>query len=157
MRHSAIELAAVLIGVIAGLRTFTAPAAVSWAAYFGALEVKGTWLAFLGFWLTPWIFTALALVELVADQLPRTPSRKTPMQFTGRLVSGALCGAAVGTNAGSWPIGIVAGVLGAIVGTLGGYDFRMWLSHAFRRDMPAAFVEDAIAIGGAIALVAVLV
>ena len=28
-------LLALLIGVVAGLRTFTAPAAVSWAAYLG--------------------------------------------------------------------------------------------------------------------------
>ena len=41
----------------------------------------------------PMFLTALALAEYVADQHPRTPSRKVPMQFGARLVSGALCGA----------------------------------------------------------------
>ena len=40
--------AAFLIGVVAGLRALTAPAAVSWAAHLGWLKLEGTWLAFLG-------------------------------------------------------------------------------------------------------------
>ena len=51
---------ALLIGIVAGLRAMTAPAAVSWAAHLGWLELSGTWLAFLGFAWTPWIVTALA-------------------------------------------------------------------------------------------------
>ena len=81
---------ALLAGIVAGSRTFTAPAAVSWAARLGHLDLDGSWLAFMGYAWTPWIFTALALVELVIDQLPSTPSRKVPMQFGARLVSGAL-------------------------------------------------------------------
>ena len=42
----------------------------------------------------------LALVELVTDQLPTTPSRKVPVQFGGRIVSGAFCGAVLGAAAG---------------------------------------------------------
>jgi len=71
-----IYLLAMLIGIVAGLRALTAPAAVSWAAYAGVLPVHGTWLSFLGFWLTPYILTVLAAVEFVTDQLPTTPSRK---------------------------------------------------------------------------------
>ena len=40
---------AFLIGVIAGLRSLTAPAAVSWAARLGWLHLENTWMAFLGF------------------------------------------------------------------------------------------------------------
>ncbi len=36
---------ALLIGVIAGLRALTAPAAVSWAAWLGWLPLQGTPLA----------------------------------------------------------------------------------------------------------------
>jgi uncharacterized membrane protein len=36
-----IYLAALLIGVVAGLRTMTAPAAVSWAASLGAIHLNG--------------------------------------------------------------------------------------------------------------------
>jgi uncharacterized membrane protein len=143
------------IGVIAGLRAMTAPAAVSWAAHLGWLKLSGTWLAFLGHWITPWIFTALALGELVTDQLPKTPSRKVPVQFGTRILMGAMAGAAIvlGTNpAGgttSAAIGIVAGIAGAIVGTLGGAEGRRRLAQAFKRDLPAALIEDAIAVVGA--------
>ena len=59
------------IGVIAGLRSLTAPAVVSWAAYLGWLNVRDTWAAFLSRTATVYIFTALALAELVSDKLPR--------------------------------------------------------------------------------------
>ncbi len=71
-----IYLLALLIGVVAGLRAMTAPAAVSWAAYLGWLPLENSWAWFMGHWLTPWIFSALAIVELITDQLPSTPSRK---------------------------------------------------------------------------------
>jgi len=94
-------LLAFLIGIVAGLRSMTAPAAVSWTSYWGRLHLGGTWLAFLGSRWTPWILTLLALGELVADQLPFTPSRTAPLGFGGRIVTGALSGAAVGTAGGA--------------------------------------------------------
>src|SRR6478609_10307182 len=99
---------AFLIGVVAGLRSMTAPAAVSWAARLGWLHLENTWLAFLGFAATPYIISVLAIGELIADKLPKTPSRKAAGPFGFRIVSGALCGAALG--AGSFG-GAVAGVL----------------------------------------------
>ena len=65
---------ALLAGVVAGSRVFTALAAVSWAARLGGLNLGDSWLAFMGYSWTPWIFTLLAIVELVTDQLPSTPS-----------------------------------------------------------------------------------
>ena len=67
---------AFLIGVIAGLRSLTAPAVVSWAARLGWLKLENTWLAFLGFAAPPYILSVLAIAELIADKLPKTPSRK---------------------------------------------------------------------------------
>jgi len=148
-----IYVLAILIGVIAGLRAMTAPAAVSWAAAFGWLPVEGTWLAFLGYKWTPYIFTALAAVELVTDQLPSTPSRKVPMQFGTRIVLGALSGAAIGTAEGSIAVGALCGIVGAILGTLGGAAVRARLAAAFGKDLPAALIEDAVAIIGAILIV----
>jgi len=147
---------ALLIGVIAGLRAMTAPAAVSWAAALGWLPVSGTPLAFLGAPVTPWIFTVLALGELVTDQLPRTPSRKVPLQFGGRLVAGALSGGAIGTAAGSIWIGAGLGLVGAIIGTLGGAEARARLAKALGRDLPAALIEDVVAVGGAALIVSSL-
>ncbi|MEP6534170.1 MAG: DUF4126 family protein [Bryobacteraceae bacterium] len=149
-----IYLLAFLIGVIAGLRSMTAPAAVSWAARLGWLHLDGTWLAFLGYSATPYIMTLLAVGELIADQLPATPSRKSPPGFIARLCSGALCGAALGATSEALIGGMVAGIAGAVVGTLGGYEFRVRLVKATGgKDLPIALLEDAIAIGGAFLIV----
>ena len=115
---------ALLAGIVAGSRVFTGIAAVSWAARLGALNLEGSWLAFMGYSWTPWIFTLLAIVELVTDQLPSTPSRKVPMQLGARVVSGALSGATIGVSAGSWIGGLIAGVIGAVIGTFGGAEIR---------------------------------
>lgn len=138
------------IGCVAGLRTMTAPAAISWAAHWGWLDVSGTSLAFLGYTFTPWIFTVLAIGELITDQLPSTPSRLVPMQFGARLVSGGFCGAAIGLANGNPWVGLVAGVVGAVIGTLGGHAARARLAAAVGRDLPAALIEDAVAILGAV-------
>jgi uncharacterized membrane protein len=145
-----------LIGVIAGLRAMTAPAAVSLAARAGWLDLSTTSLAFLGYAYTPWVFTVLALVELVTDQLPTTPSRTVPIQFGTRIVMGGLAGGAIGASGGALAIGVIAGVGGAVIGTLGGRAVRARLAAAFGSDRPAAVIEDLIAIGGAFLIMEVL-
>jgi uncharacterized membrane protein len=146
-------LLAVLLGIITGLRTMAAPTAVSVAARWGRLDLGDTFLAFLGFAWTPWLLALFAIAELVADQLPSTPSRTVPMQFGARIVAGSLAGAAVGAAAGSMAGGLIAGAIGAVIGTLGGRAFRARLANAFGRDRPAAFIEDAVAYAGAVLLV----
>jgi len=143
---------ALVIGCIAGMRTFTAPALVSWAARLGGLNLSDTWLAFFGGAWTPWILTLFAVGELFVDQLPSTPSRTAPLGFGARLVSGAVSGAAVGSAGDTMVGGMIAGIAGAVIGTYGGHAFRARLAAAFRRDRPAAFIEDAIAIAGAVAV-----
>ena len=149
-------LAALLLGVIAGLRAVTPVAAVSWAASLGILKLTGTPLAFLGSAITPWVVTLIAAGELFNDKLPKTPSRKVPIQFGGRIVTGGLAGAAVGLSAGALIPGVVLGVIGAVIGTLGGAWARGRLAAAFGRDLPAALVEDVVAVGGAALVVAYL-
>lgn len=151
-----IYLLAALIGVVAGLRAMTAPAAISIGAWLGWLSLGGTWLAWLA---SPWaagLFTLAALGELVTDQLPSTPSRKVPVQFGTRLLSGALCGAAIGATANLLVPGLIAGILGAAIGTYGGAALRGRLAAAFGKDPPAAIIEDVIAIGGAALIVCAL-
>jgi uncharacterized membrane protein len=46
--------------------------------------------------------------------------------------------------------GLLAGVIGAVIGTLGGRDIRGRLAKAFGSDRPAAIIEDAVAILGAV-------
>jgi len=145
-------LLALLIGCVAGLRTVTAPAAVSWAAHLGRLHVDATWLVFLGYAWTPWILTLLAAGELIVDQLPSTPSRTEPVGFAARIISGAISGAAITAAGGTIVGGMLAGIAGAVVGTLAGHRFRARLAAVFHRDRPAAFIEDAIALGAALAI-----
>ena len=145
-----IYLPSLLIGIVAGLRAMTAPAITCWSAHIGWLDLSGTRLAFLGNAWARWILTLFALVELVTDQLPSTPSRRVPVQFGTRLVAGALSGAAIGASRGVLLGGIVAGMVGAVIGTLGGHAFRARLATAFGSDRPAAFIEDAVAVGGAL-------
>src|SRR5512143_1178079 len=134
---------AFLIGVVAGLRSMTPPAVVSWAARLGRLHLENTWLAFLGFAVTPYILSALAIAELINDKLPKTPSRKAPVPFVGRIVSGALCGAVLGAPSQALIGGLLAGALGGVAGTLGGYEFRARLVRAIGgHDLPIALLED---------------
>ena len=146
-------LLALLIGGVAGLRALTAPAAVSWAAHLGWLNLGDTHIAFLGYRWTPWVLTALALVEFVTDQLPSTPSRTVPMQFGARILTGALSGAAIGAASGLLIVGGIAGIIGSVLGTLGGRAARARLAAAFGKDVPAALIEDAVAVLAAIFIV----
>lgn len=146
-------LLALLIGVIAGFRAMTAPAAVSLIAWLHPALLAATPLAFMS---SVWAlagFGLLALFELVSDKLPSTPSRKVPIQFGGRLMAGALSGAAIGAAHDVLVPGLVAGIVGAVIGTYGGAAFRAALAKSFGRDLPAALVEDAVAIGGALLIV----
>jgi len=137
---------AFLIGIAAGLRALTPAAFVCWAARLGWLKLQGTPLAFLGYAVTPWIFTIAAIGELINDKLPKAGSRKAPPAFIARIVMGALCGAAIGATAGALAGGLILGAIGAIVGTFGGCEFRARLARAAGRDLPIALLEDAIAI-----------
>ena len=147
---------ALLIGVVAGLRAMTAPAAVAWGAHLGLIPLAGTPLAWLGGAIAPWVFTVLAVVELVGDQLPKTPSRKVPVQFGTRVLTGGFSGAAIGMTAGVWIAGAVLGAIGAVLGALGGADVRGRLAKAFRKDLPAGLLEDVVAVVGAALIVSAL-
>ena len=140
-------ITAFLIGTTSGLRALIGLAAVSWAAHFGILPLEHTWLAFLGYAFTPYILTLMAIGELVNDKLPKTPSRLVPPQFITRIVTSALSGLAIGLSGNGLIIGLVAGILGAVAGTFGGAKARGVLAKRFGRDLPAALLEDAVALG----------
>jgi uncharacterized membrane protein len=137
------------IGVVAGLRSLTAPAVVSWAAYSAWIHLTGSPLAFMGSKWSVGIFTILALLELVADQLPSTPPRTGAMGLSARVVTGALTGAALAVAGGGalW-MGAVFGAIGGVVGAFAGYHARVGLVRGLRiPDFAIALPEDAIAIG----------
>lgn len=139
-------VSALLLGIVAGLRSMLAPAIVSWFAWSDALPVANTPLAFMGYRFTPFILTVFAIGELVVDKLPSTPSRKAPPGFIARIVTGALSGATIGASVHSLAMGVILGVIGAVAGTFGGSAARAKLAAAFGRDLPAALLEDVVAI-----------
>ncbi|HEX4036673.1 MAG TPA: DUF4126 family protein [Acidobacteriaceae bacterium] len=139
-------LCAFLVGLVAGLRSMTAPAVTSWCAHLGIIVVAGTPLAWMGSRTAVIVLTVFAVVELIYDKLPSCPSRKAPPGFIARMVAGALCGATLGAASHAYPAGIIAGILGALAGTYGGSAARARLAAAFHRDLPAALFEDAAAI-----------
>ena len=158
MTATSIVLFAFALGLVAGLRSMTAPAIIAWAAGLGWLRLEGTSLSFLG---VPWVkylLTVLMLAELVGDKLPRTPSRTTLGPFLARILLGALAGAALAVGSGgSLAIGAIFGGLGGIVGTLGGYRARTGLVRALGvPDYVIALAEDCVAVGGALLLVSPL-
>ena len=141
---------AFLIGTASGLRALIGLTVVSWAARFSILPLDHTWLAFLGYAFTPYILTLMAIGEMVNDKLPKTPSRLAPPGFITRIVMGGLCGLAIGLSRDGMIVGFVAGIIGAVAGTFGGAKARGLLARTFGRDLPAALLEDAVAIGIAV-------
>jgi uncharacterized membrane protein len=139
---------ALVLGIVAGLRSMTPPAVIAWAAHWGRLQLDGTPLAFLDSTAARYILLVAMLAELVADKLPFTPARTGIGSFTGRIVSGAFSGAALGVGlGGSLAIGAIAGGIGAVIGTLGGYRARTGIVRAIGgRDFPVALGEDIVAV-----------
>jgi uncharacterized membrane protein len=146
---------ALAIGVIAGLRSLTAPAVVCWAAHLGWINLQGSHLVFMGSTVSVVTFTLLATAELVNDKLPATPNRTTSFPLGARIVTGAICGMALSIAGGQGiPPGLVAGIVGALVGTFGGYQVRHQIVTQLKvKDFGVALVEDLIAIGGGLLIV----
>jgi uncharacterized membrane protein len=142
---------AFLIGFFAGLRSLAAPAMTAWAVYLGWLKLERP-LSLIGSLPAVAIFTLLAVVELVADKLPQTPSRTAPPGLIARIVMGGLAGACVATGGAQGIfIGALLGAVGGVVGCFGGYQARTWLVKALAtRDIYVALLEDLIAVGGSL-------
>lgn len=139
-----------VLGLVTGLRSMTGMAVVCWAAWLVWLPERG-WAAWTAHLVTMLIFAGLAAAEYVGDTLPKTPSRKAPGPAAARLVLGGLVGALA-----AWAIrepvagGILTGVVGAAIGTWGGYTVRMWAAKLAGRDLPVGLTESAVALGLAV-------
>ena len=136
----------VLLGIVTGMRSMTAMAVLCWAAYLGYLPQHG-WGFWTGYLVSAIVFGLFALGEYVGDTLPNTPSRKALGPAAARLVFGAVAGA-LGASAMSEPVigGAVFGMVGAVIGTWGGWWVRQRLARAAGRDLPVALAESALAL-----------
>ncbi|HEY1881722.1 MAG TPA: hypothetical protein VGG51_01615 [Candidatus Cybelea sp.] len=132
-------VAAVLLGFLAGLRTFTAPAILWLMRRPGPLA---------------YVLAVLALLEDAGDLHPGAPARTQPLGLIARACSGAFCGWTV-TALGGAPIfaGVLLGALAAVGGAFAGLAARKLAIERLGR-LPAALLEDAAAILAAAAVVA---
>ena len=144
-------LLAFLIGFFAGLRSLTAPAVTAGATYLGWLNLERP-LSVIGSIPAVAIFTLLAIVEVVADKLPQTPSRTSPPGLIARIVMGALAGACVSAGGGQGVfLGVLLGAIGGVAGCFAGYQARTGIVQALgTRDIYVALVEDVVAIAGSL-------
>ena len=143
------------IGIVAGLRSLTAPAVVAWSAYLSWLNLHGSALVFMGSTTAVAIFSLLAIGELVADKLPMIPSRTAPAPLLARIITGGLCGTCLCAAAGkSLIVGALLGGMGGVIGAFVGYAVRKRLVNNLHiKDFVVAVCEDALAVGLALLLV----
>jgi len=137
------------IGVVAGLRSFTAPAVTAWMAHLDRFNLSGSHLSFMSSAWAVGFFGIAAIFEFVMDQLPSTPARTTAFPLTARIVTGSLSGACLGVAGGAsaW-LAAVMGALGALAGAFGGYRARVGLVRALHApDFAVGIPEDLVAIG----------
>ena len=92
-------LLAFLIGLFAGLRSLTPPAAVAWAVHLGWLKLTRP-LSLIGSLPAVIILSLSAITEIIIDKLPNTPNRTAPLELIARIVTGGLTGACVSLGAG---------------------------------------------------------
>lgn len=140
---------------LAGMRSMSAPAFLS--HYLSRQPHSGLAKSPLRFLQKPGtakLLKVMAAGELVMDKLPNTPNRTAPPVLLGRLLSGALVGAAwYKSRHGSALSGGVVGGLAAVAATFVSYALRTGISK--QTDTPVALVgvgEDALVLAGGAAL-----
>jgi len=126
---------ALLFGVSAGLRSMTAPALLALAE-----QEKGAdrhWL--LADPRTGRVLSTMAVGEMIFDKLPFAPNRIAPAGLSARLLSGAMCGAAVAREDETG---------GALVSSFAGFAIRKGARRVSGLpDLLVALVEDGLAVG----------
>ncbi|MDF5710714.1 MAG: hypothetical protein PUP90_24355 [Nostoc sp. S4] len=121
---------AFVLGLVAGLRAFTAPAAL----FLARGGIVGIILVFF------------AVAELIGDMLPQIPSRTSPPALIARILSGGIVGWIIaGANSSFALVGALIGVVGALIGAYGGRAVRIAAIERIGA-IPSALVEDVVAI-----------
>ncbi|MBD2723348.1 DUF4126 family protein [Hymenobacter armeniacus] len=141
---------------LAGMRSMSAPAFLShYLSRQPHAGLAGSRLRFLQKPVTAGLLKVMAAGEMVADKLPNTPNRIAPEVLAGRLLSGALVGAAWYRSRHGSALG--GGLLGAAVAfasTFVSYALRTGISE--KSGVPVALVgvgEDALVLAGGAALI----
>lgn len=141
---------AALVGFAAGLRSMT-PLGIL-AAERNDASLQGGWKNWpvLSSPTGRVLLQVSTVGEMVVDKLPFVPSRTAPGPLGGRMVIGALSGAAIGTLAkdpAAKASALAIGMLGGLAGAYGGYAYRTKVTEMTGLpDLPVALVEDAAAV-----------
>ncbi|KMO35871.1 hypothetical protein VQ02_16665 [Methylobacterium variabile] len=137
------------LGLVAGMRSLSACAALTWAASRGRTRdvpiPAGPGARAVA--------TAAALAEMAGDKMPFAPDRRIPPSFAFRLAIGAVGGWALAGRRASPGYGALAGAAGAVAGTLLGRAARGGDSGT-AAGRARGVAEDAVAAGLAAAVVA---
>jgi uncharacterized membrane protein len=144
------------LGVLAGMRTTSAPVIVSHIlSKHPSKQLAKSPLSFMQSGGTALGMKILAAGELVGDKLPKTPNRTSTIGVIGRCLSGSLAGATIykasGNNALS---GAILGSIVALGSTFGSYYLRKFIvdkTHVF--DPYIGAIEDVLVTGGGAALI----
>ncbi|WP_434389132.1 DUF1990 family protein [Melittangium boletus] len=140
-------LTTVGFGVLAGMRSMSAPAVLAYQYSVEPKAVPGGWGERVPWKKTAAVLGVLAAGELVADKTPWVPARIAPPALLGRVVMGALTGAAVAAPGRKLsPTRAVVGATAAVVATVGFYTLRRFATR--RLGVPnvvAGLIEDAAA------------
>ncbi len=144
-KDSQVYAGAAALGLVAGMRTMSAPALISRVARKGQLAVKGSKLGFLNSTGAVSATAILAVGELIADKLPSIPARTDVGPLAARLVSGSLSGAVLcaAKKRSPW-LGAFYGALGALGAAYGAYHLRRAVKENLHvPDALVAVAEDA--------------
>lgn len=135
-------------GVLAGMRSLTAPAVLSRELSRKPTRALKRALPGLTSRRVSRRLGILALGELVGDKSPRTPPRTALPILTGRILSGAITGAAVSRKRKGARLGFaLVGGAAAIASSYVFYGFRRLLTQRLRvPNVAAGLVEDGLAL-----------
>jgi uncharacterized membrane protein len=122
------------MGAVCGLRTFTGPAIIAGLAHRNILVL-------------------LAVGELIADKLPFMPNRTEAPGLAARFIAGAICGMAIADRR-KRNERILSGIVGGTAALAAAYAGVQYRKHVKLPPLPAALLEDAVAIAAGKAIVA---
>lgn len=143
-------LASFLMGLVGGQRSMTPLAAVTTAAAMGALPDDRAMPDILR---TPAVHRAallLAAAELAGDKMKSAPDRIVPLGLAARLIMNALASGSLAPR-GRFAEGAAIGALTAVAASYPGWLLRITAMEEHGQT-PTGLIEDALVIGGALAI-----
>lgn len=149
MTDAEVYAGAAVMGVVAGMRSMAAPAMMGRLAHSGDFPVSHSEISFFNCPKAAYTMMVLAAGEAIADKLPFMPKRTKSWSLVGRMLSGALSGAAVcSARKKSVAAGAALGAAAAVGATFAAHKLRERAVEGLHiPDAAIAVVEDVIAAG----------